>query len=556
MSACCGRCGRGQASVGRLAIALLLGCQAPAWSAGFLSAQDIEALAEVRGLTLPQSYFARVARDRGAYELPNGLFRVNAQGQVEPVRDIGGIHRLVVLPALFSDSQEPHITRDMIQAALFDGPSEYGTVTEAYAEMSRGKFTLLGDVLPWVRTSRPLEVVVGASNGFGEDADMAPYFLEALELADVATDFSLYDNDGPDNVPNTWDDDGYVDAMTFEFIEIAGSCPGPSIWPHRWGIAAQNDGQPFTTNDVRPGGGFVQVDAYIVQGATDCEGLDVQSANVVAHEYGHVLGLPDFYHPTADGGAAGRRWVLGCWALMAAGSWGCGPVGGDRVPFGPSHMSVRNKNVLGWLDFTEVSLEPVSNREYVLDPVQTSGDALRIQLDQSGTEYLLVEYRAQIGFDRGIPADGVLIYHQDLGAALRPDPSSGLPYFLSLLEQDDNDGLIRNSFEGGNRGEAGDAWGVGGVSNQLSSITSPSTRLSDGSATEVAFHSIVVENGQARITLSTRLVVEEQRIVQFFLEPNSDPLSELEIAFVDSEGNRNGKLDVGDLRSWMRERGN
>ncbi len=163
-----------------------------------------------------------------------------------------------------------------------------------------------------------------------------------------------------------------------------------------------------------------------------------------------------------------------------------------------------------------MGLEPVSNREYVLDPVQTSGDALRIHLDQSGREYLLAEYRAQVGFDHGIPADGVLIYHQDLGAATRPNPGSGNPYFLALLEQDDNDGLIRNSFEGGNRGEAGDAWGVGGVPNELSSITSPSTRLNDGSVTEVAFHSIVVEDGQARITLSTQLVVEEQRIVQFF----------------------------------------
>ena len=544
------------AAIGRLSIALLLVWQAPAWSAGSLWAQDIEALAEIRGLTLPQSYYNRVAQDRGAFELPNGLFRVNARGEVEPVRNIGGTHRLVVLPALFSDSEEPHITRDMIQASLFDGPAPYGTVTEAYAEMSRGEFTLLGDVLPWVRTSRPMEVVVGASNGFGEDSDLGPYFLEALELADEATDFSFYDNDGPDNVPNSWDDDGYVDAMTFEFIEIAGSCGGPSIWPHRFGIAAWNDGEPFTTNDARPGGGLVQVDGYIVQGATSCDGLDVQSANTIAHEYGHVLGLPDFYHPTAAGGPAGRRWVLGCWALMAAGSWGCGPVVDERPPYGPSHMSARNKNVLGWLDFTEVGLEPVSNREYVLDPVQTSGDALRIHLDQDGSEYLLVEYRAQIGFDSGIPADGVLIYHQDLGAARRPDPSSGLPYFLALLEQDDNDGLIRNSFEGGNRGEAGDAWGVGGVPNELSSITSPSTRLNDGRATEVAFHSIVVQNGQARITLSTQLVVEEQRIVQFFLEPNSDPLSELEIAYVDSEGNRNGRLDVGDLRRWMRERGN
>ena len=556
MTAGCSRRVWAQAAIGRLSIGLLIVLQAPAWSAGSIGAQDMEALADLRGLTLPQSYYDRVSRDRGAFELPNGLFRLNAQGQVEPVRNIGGTHRLLVLPALFSDSEEPHITREMIQASLFHGPAPYGTITEAYAEMSRGEFTLLGDVLPWVRTSRPMEVVVGSSNGLGSDADLGPYFVDALQLADEATDFGLYDNDGPDNVPNSGDDDGFIDAMAFEFLEIAGSCGGPSIWPHRSGLAPRNDGEPYTTNDPRPDGGFIQVDGYIVQGATDCGGENVQIANVIVHEYGHVLGLPDFYHSTADGGAAGRRWILGCWALMAAGVWGCGPVPEDRVPYGPSHMSARNKNVLGWLDFTEVGLEPVSNREYVLDPVQTSGDALRIHLDQSGREYLLVEYRAQVGFDHGIPADGVLIYHQDLGAATRPNPGSGNPYFLALLEQDDNDGLIRNSFEGGNRGEAGDAWGVGGVPNELSSITSPSTRLNDGSVTEVAFHSIVVEDGQARITLSTQLVVEEQRIVQFFLEPNSHPLSLLELAYVDSEGKRNGRLDVGDLRRWLREHGN
>jgi hypothetical protein len=94
------------------------------------------------------------------------------------------------------------------------------------------------------------------------------------------------------------------------------------------------------------------------------------------------------------------------------------------------------------------------------------------------------------------------------------------------------------------------------VANELSGVTSPSTRLNDGSVTPVVLHSIVVENGQARITLSTRLVVGYERIVQFFLEPNSAPLTELELSYVDSEGNRNGQLDVGDLRSWLREHGN
>ena len=188
----------------------------------------------------------------------------------------------------------------------------------------------------------------------------------------------------------------------------------------------------------------------------------------------------------------------------------------------------------------------------------SNGDEVELMMATRGSLMDRVDHvvrRARRGAKTAL-AGGVLIYHQDLGAATRPDPTSGLPYFLSLLEQDDNDGLVRNSFEGGNRGEAGDAWGLGEVPNQLSSITSPSTRLNNGRATEVVFHSIFVQGGQARIALSTQLVVTEQQIVQFFLEPNSEPLSELELAYVDSEGNRNGRLDVGDLRRWLREHGN
>ncbi len=115
---------------------------------------------------------------------------------------------------------------------------------------------------------------------------------------------------------------------------------------------------------------------------------------------------------TAEGGAAGRRWVLGCWELMAAGSWGCGPVTESRDPFGPTHMSARTKNVLGWVDYVEEG--SVREHEIFLDPIQESGQALRIPLDPAGNEALILEYRTKTGFDSQIPAEGVLIYHQDI----------------------------------------------------------------------------------------------------------------------------------------------
>jgi len=517
------------------------------------AAQDIEAVAQARGLQLPQAYYDRVAADPTAFTLPNGLFRTGTDG-LRLARAVSGTHQLLVIPALFADSEEPHISRDMVQQSLFDGPAERGTVTEAYLEMSRGALTLTGAVTPWVRTSIDMFDAVGTGNGLGDDGDLGPYFLEALELADESVDYGQYDNDGPDGVPNSGDDDGFVDAMTFEFLEIAGSCGGPSIWPHRWGISGWTGGIPFTSTDPRTGGGSIQVDGYIVQGVTDCGGVRVQDANVIAHEYGHVLGLPDYYHPIDNTGAAGRRWVLGCWELMAAGSWGCGPWADSRDPFGPTHMSARTKYVLGWVDYLEVG--SVEDHEIFLDPIQTSGQALRIPLDVDGIENLILEYRTQTGFDSQIPAEGVLIYHQDERGQLRPDPSSGTPYFLSLVEQDGSNGLQRNSYGGGDRGVPGDAWGVGGVSRPYDFGTVPALRTHDGGATSIVIHEIAVENGRARIRLSTAAPsIAVETLLQFFLGGGATALTPAEMAYLDAVGNKNGQYDVGDLRKWLREGG-
>ena len=244
----------------------------------------------------------------------------------------------------------------------------------------------------------------------------------------------------------------------------------------------------------------MQVNGYIVQSVADCSGQTVQTAATISHEFGHVLGLPDFYHVVGgDNRPQFRRWVLGCWELMAAGSWGCGPVT-ERESFGPAHMLAAQKAELGWLELETVG--EVWDQEYVLPPVQSSGRALRVPLDSAGTEALIIEYRALTGFDRVLPAEGVLIAQLDQGGSLRP--RLGLRYRERLLEADWNDGLVRITEEGGNRGEAGDAFGSGGRISRLNAFTNPPLlrQATGGSPTSVAIHSIAVAGGQARIRLS------------------------------------------------------
>lgn len=455
----------------------------------------------MRGLSVPRGYFERLAADSTAFTLPNGLFRSDAKGR-RLVGRAEGTRRIAVIPALFADSPEPHVSRRRVQEVLFEGPAPHGTLTAAYLEMSRGRLTVTGEVAPWVRTSLTRAEVVGESSGLGEDARLGEYLVQALELADPDYDFSLYDNDGPDGVPNSGDDDGLVDAIAFEFIEIAASCGGNGIWPHLWGIAPQNGGQAYETDDLRPDGTPVRINAYIIQSAVDCTGTEPQSAAVIAHEFGHVLGLPDYYHLVVPrAGSSGRRWILGCWELMAAGAWGCGPHVLDGKPFGPTHFSARSKYALEWVEMVDVG--PVVDEVLTLEPVQSSGKVLRIPLDDEGREFLLLEYRSRTGFDAEVPAEGVLIYHQDFGGTLRPDLAKGEHYFLTVVEQDDNDGLLKPAVSGGNRGEAGDAWGVGGAEEKLHGETSPSTRRNDGEPSTVTIHSISVSEGVAKIRLST-----------------------------------------------------
>ncbi len=471
-----------------------------------LIAQDLEVAAAQAGIPLPAGYWSQVEADPLSFELPNGFF--GTRGFLPPVRAPGlipqtvhqayeGVARFPVVLALFSDSPEPWVTPGDVEASLFTGPAPRGTLSEFYSEASYGRFTVAGDVLPWVRTSLTRGEVVGTQFGLGEDAQVGAYLLEALNLADETLDFRLYDNDGPDGVPDSGDDDGIADLVTFEFLEVSASCGGPGIWPHRSGITRRTEGEPWTSADVGAAGVPIVVDAYIIQGVTDCSGTQIQGAGTIAHEFGHALGLPDYYHPVNGITPENRRWVLGCWDLMAAGAWGCGPVGSGGGPFGPTQFSAWNRYRLGWLDFTE--LASVRDTTVTLPPIRTSGEALRVPLmDEPDGSALLLEYRDQGGFDRDVPSSGVLVVRIDPGGVLRPE--SGYRYFASVVEADGDSALVKVFSEGGDRGAPSDVFG--GAVTRLNLLTHPGTAGPTGGASAVAFHRIENVEGGARIRLS------------------------------------------------------
>ncbi len=516
-----------------------------------VEAQDIEVAAQIGGRRIPAAYYERLSQQPDAFQLKHGWI-TRASGAAAASEAVSGILPLLVIPGLFSDSPEPHISASEVQQALFDGPSAHGTVSEFYQEVSGGRFGVRGVTLPWTRTTITLDSAVGSEYGLGVDAGTGSFLLELLAAADPSLDFGEFDNDGLDGVPNSGDDDGYVDAVAFEFLEVSASCGGPGIWPHRWTIAGWTD-FAFNTDDTAPDGSPIRVNDYIIQSVADCDGATVQSAATIAHELGHVLGLPDLYDRTRGIEPEDRIWVVGCWSLMAAGSWGCGT--SNRSGWaGPTHLGAWEKEQLGWLSDVQV-VEDALGGELSLQPVIESQRVLKIPLEFGApadtNEYLLVEYRKQEGFDVDLPSSGVLIYHVDPTIAGNQPSQATRPWHKVRLEEaDGNRGLLRTFPEGGNRGEPGDAWGALGP-GRFSNSTEPATRLNSGSPTGVTFYDIALDGDVARIELST-IALALDRLLEPFLGTAATPLTVAEQEYLDTVGNGNGRYDVGDLRAYLK----
>lgn len=217
---------------------------------------------------------------------------------------------------------------------------------------------------------------------------------------------------------------------------------------------------------------------------------------VMAHEFGHMLGLPELYAPNKP------HEGIGIWGLMGQGTW----VGrGDAPP----HLCAWSKLTLGWVDPILVE----RTQRVTLPGVARSAQVVKIYAKgpQEPEEYFLIENREQRGADRRIPAPGLLIWHIDERlTSERRSQDDATHKRVDLLTADSwPSHLDIGHASGGNRGDAGDPW----VDRKdgPEPDTRPSTGAYDGTrgrfaiknispAGEVMTFDVVFENGAASAT--------------------------------------------------------
>ena len=468
---------------------------------GGLGAQDVELLAEHYGTTPPAVYFEELGRNPAAYRPARGwrsrlgLSAATGANGVAALRGaavlgrraggVVGTFKIPLLLGLYSDTPSipsadvgaalgVSLTRAVVQQEFFDGPnSRFGTITEFYSELSGGLVTLLGDTRDWFQVSLSADDVAGNSNGLASADDVGEFIIELLANADAGgVDWSPYDNDGPDGIPNSPDDDGFVDLLAVmqptSGAECGGSGPG-LVWSHFWQLVL-TAGQVFTTSTPSASGGFIVVDDYTIQPVLSCDPSEINEIGVFAHELGHGFGLPDLYAVGASHGGVGR------WGLMGTGPWGCDGQGAEL----PCHMTAWSKEVLGWANVT--TLAPDADLGVlVLDPVETTGDLIRIDAGDGSGDYYLLENRQQLGFDTSLPAPGLFVWQVDTetvnGSWAGNQVNTSASRMGVWLRQADGDNALAQS---GERGDAGDPFPGATATTSFHAGTVPSAFTYNG----------------------------------------------------------------------------
>ncbi|MDD4968730.1 MAG: M6 family metalloprotease domain-containing protein [Paludibacter sp.] len=261
-----------------------------------------------------------------------------------------------------------------------------GSARDYFRDNSMGIFNPQFDVVGPFDLPQNVEFY-GKNDSQGNDLNPQQMVIDACTLAaSNGIDFSQYDTDK----------DGIVDNV---FIYYAGynEAEGGSantIWPHRSKL-----------NDLETKFNGVVVSDYACSSELrSYSGNNMCGIGTFCHEFGHVIGLPDYY-PT--NGATFH--TLSIWDVMDSGSY----LNYGRTP--PAY-SAFDRFYLNWMKPVELSnvgsykldILSLSNKGYL---ISKDGDHNLIGSNPLPTEFFMLEYRYQTGWDQYLPTSGMIITH-------------------------------------------------------------------------------------------------------------------------------------------------
>ncbi len=146
-----------------------------------------------------------------------------------------------------------------------------------------------------------------------------------------------------------------------------------------------------------------------IPGKSDQDASSIDGMGTFAHEFGHVLGLPDLYQTSTEKGTfrtPGSYDVMdvGCynnWYTTSTGS-----IYGNHVP----NMSSLEREWLGWHTPTDL---PAVDGVYSIPVYDSSNFAYQIVDPNDSDQWFVLENRQLKNWDASLPGHGLLIWHID-----------------------------------------------------------------------------------------------------------------------------------------------
>lgn len=228
----------------------------------------------------------------------------------------------------------------------------------------------------------------GANNDSGDDVNPAQMIVDACKAADNDIDFSQYDgnNDGKvDNVYVLYAGKGEADGGA-----------ASTVWPHQW--------------DIYYGGLSLKLDGKNIRNyacSAELNGSGKCAMGTPLHEFGHVIGLPDYYDTKYASTNYSESRTPGQWSIMDGGSY-------NNDGNTPPNYSIFDKYYLGWETPKFLAKDEAKNVTLTTawdDAYQITGGTSRVAATAtSPATVYYIENRQKSGWDEYLPGHGMIVW--------------------------------------------------------------------------------------------------------------------------------------------------
>jgi len=286
-----------------------------------------------------------------------------SDGKSKP--DTWGAQRVIVVLIEFEDVGHRKAKNEVANAV-------FGDLNRYVTEVSYNTTWITGAVTDWIRL--PYEIsYYGRDFMLGIDCEVRKLFSDSVHAVDSFVDFRSYRH--------------IMIVHAGKGQETSGALS--DLWSSYYNFRS-----PVYAD------GLILNNAIIVpEEQADNKGI----LGVYAHEFMHSLGLPDLY--PAFG--LNSKYV-GLWDVMDAGFRNGKPPGSS-----PPHPSAWSKLTLGWPINTR-TIYAGSVETLTISPFEVATKEVQVvMLPVTPGRYYLVEVRQQLGFDKPLPDQGILITYVD-----------------------------------------------------------------------------------------------------------------------------------------------